>query len=481
MVYLSLKAYIDSGNDKNILFIIESPGELASAKPLMEEYSGNAYNVFVLSGKKISPQARIELAEYKVFSIENLVQNAAIDQFLGDQQTNFSKIISGLFHPSKYGQVLKRARNKQIPIIGIVDLSVPSTEKQPRLAQLFFSIAGKCDGIIVNNQSCQEKLLEEYQKAQAAGLISERNIINNEMLFVGPDPKWEYAKNKINSFNKNEIRQQLNIAEDEIVISFSSQPIPGNIEQGAVLQKIASAVKAIATKHPEKKINVLYLVHPRERTDYELPAEIKEKYLDFSEFKFAGLLVNFSAESDKIKIHKLDNMTYEALSISDVHITETSTTGTESYYAGIPTIFLTDQTHNLEVLEKKLVPQSTETNSIVSNILVVLDNAFQNLNSVDNNQIGSNLKEYLAIINSIDSTPPADNQRNKEEKDKRELSVKKQQLITLLNKYAVPGKIRGEIMTLFTQKKENFKEEDFLRISKYINKDFVAELKLLFN
>jgi len=66
----------------------------------------------------------------------------------------------------------------------------------------------------------------------------------------------------------------------------------------------------------------------------------------------------------------LERKTIEGIAISDLQITESSTTGIEGIYAGIPTLFIAPESENyrLEILEKKLAPKTFSSEGIAEHI-----------------------------------------------------------------------------------------------------------------
>lgn len=143
---------------KNILITISSPGEIGTLKPVIRALLQNqAIKIAIKANHGGEPIIRKYLKD--LLSNENLSERLIVEEIqkLDDLvEYNFDFHITSLFHHANQDYI-DRSREKNIPVVGIVDLAVPEYNGKN---DNFFKILYKLPRVVVPNELAVNKLKE---------------------------------------------------------------------------------------------------------------------------------------------------------------------------------------------------------------------------------------------------------------------------------------------------------------------------------
>ncbi len=347
---------------KHILIAVHSPGEIATLKPVIESILKNTtIKITLVTNEKSIDLIKDRINDLLTFKSRFILEE--ITKKTNPSNFNHDFMITSLFHGVNQ-QYIEYSKQKGIPVVGIVDYVLPKYDAE----SIFYRTLLKLDRVVVTNGLTETNLKK---------LVDTKLTIKN-----GTDPKMHQASIMINEIKKSielQVIKEKYYQKGSINICFSGQLIPNDTFQEKAFVALELAIEKIIKDNPNSKVNIIYLPHPREN-DF-LKKSNKSEY-----YKFRKIQEIFKSIKNVTTKYFCDD-SYKGVAIADIHITETSTLGVESAYAGIPTLFITNSSHGIEALENGYIPYTDDPGKVCQYLI--------NISSLSTTNVADKLKSDI--------------------------------------------------------------------------------------
>ena len=246
------------------LFVLNSSGETNLAKPLIASVKQKGFKVKVIHFRKNSKEILTSqgvLEEDDFIDGTNMLYLPRTGRIF-DKEIDTNRVVKlfGTPHHAYCRFAFSKAKKKGIPTIAFVDMGMPGTDFKYR--HTFYKTLSMADKIVLANDVMKKRL----EKNKAA--LEEKSDLTIDMgkVSLGGNPGFEAFRMlvELNRPKVDEIRNELSIGKDDLVVSFSSQPTDNN---GKVLETTGKALKKLAEANPGKKIHFLMVPHPRDSSE----------------------------------------------------------------------------------------------------------------------------------------------------------------------------------------------------------------------
>ncbi len=319
------------------VFVLNSSGETNCAKPLIAAVKNKGYRVKVIHFRQNSKEILTSqgiLKEEDFIDGTNIAHLPRMNSVFGNE-IDPSKVVKlvGTPHHAFCRFAFSKAKKENISTVALVDMGVPGTGFGFR--HTFYKTLTMADQIIVPNETIKKQLEARCSEVEQKSGFH----IDTQKVALGGNPGFEAFKQlvQLNRAKADEIRSELNIGKDDIVLSFSSQPTPQN---GKVLEIFSESLKNLSAKYPGKKIHALMCPHPRDLYSVGLKNMFgTESSISISQK--TELLKSKLTDDSNVVIHEMPKYTMEkASAISHIVLTESSTTAYECAHSDISAIFV---------------------------------------------------------------------------------------------------------------------------------------------
>jgi len=379
------------------LFVLNSSGETNLAKPLIAAARNKGYKVKVIhfrkNSKEILTSQGILKEEDFIDGINMLYLPRTGRIFEKDIDSNRIVKLFGTPHHAYCRFAFSKAKKKGIPTVAFVDLGIPGTDFKYR--HTFYKTLSMADRIVVPDEAVKKRLEE------SSSIVAEKSNINVDIGKVGTggNPGFESFRLlvELNRAKEAEIRNELSIGKDDLVFSFSSQPIKTN---GKVLETTGKALKKLVLAHPDKRIHFLMVPHPRDLHKVGLK-NIFGTETDISIGEKCRIVEKEVEGCPGVTVHEMPKYTMEkASAISNMVLTESSTTAYECAHADIPSVFVRtpEQGKGTAFPAYKRIPVVDSADILMNNITSVLNSPPENLSKDLAAVVTSDLTPYLNIL-----------------------------------------------------------------------------------
>ena len=326
-----------SAKPDTFVFVLNSSGETNCAKPLIAAVKNKGFQVKVIHFRQNSKEILTSqgiLKEEDFIDGTNFAHLPRMNSVFGNE-IDPSKVVKlvGTPHHAFCRFAFSKAKKENIPTVALVDMGVPGTGFGHR--HTFYKTLTMADQIIVPNDTIKKQLETRCSEAEQKSGFH----IDTQKVALGGNPGFEAFKQlvQLNRAKADEIRSDLKIGKDDIVLSFSSQPTPNN---GKILEIFSGALKNLSAKYPGKKIHALMCPHPRDLYSVGLKNLFgTESSISISQK--TDMLKSCVSDISNVVIHEMPKYTMEkASAISHMVLTESSTTAYECAHSDIPAIFV---------------------------------------------------------------------------------------------------------------------------------------------
>ena len=327
----------DKAKPDTFVFVLNSSGETNCCKSLIASVKNKGYKVKVIHFRKNSKEILTSqgiLGEEDFIDGTNAMYLPRVKSIFKNE-INPDKVVKlvGTPHHAYCRFAFDRANKEGIPTVAIVDMGVPGTAFGHR--HTFYKTLTMADDIIVPNDSVRKTLEKRCDEVKNKSGFD----IDKGKISTGGNPGFEAFKQlvELNRGKADEIRSELNIGKDDLVFSFSSQPTPNN---GKNLEILSGALDLLSKKHPGKKIHALMCPHPRDLYKVGLKNLFgTESGINITEK--VDLLKSKVSQNPNVVVHEMPKYAMEkASAISNIVLTESSTTAYECAHCDIPSLFV---------------------------------------------------------------------------------------------------------------------------------------------
>jgi len=385
-----------TGRD-TFVFVLNSSGETNLCKPLIAAVKKKGYNVKVIHFRENSKEI---LTSQGILNDEDFIDGTNA-LYLPRMKSIFKKEIDpdrivklvGTPHHAFCRSAFSNAKKAGIPTVALVDLGIPGTGFKYR--HTFYKTLTMADKIIVPNDTIRKRL-EANNKA-----VAEKSgfSFDNDKISTGGNPGFEAFRLLVdlNRSKADEIRNELGIGKDDLVFAFSSQPTPNN---GKVLEITGHALKKLSERNPGKKIHILLNPHPRDLHKVGLK-NIFGTETSISIPQKVQILEGQLKDAPNVVVHEMPKYTMEkASAISNVVLTETSTTAYECAHSDIPAIFVRapQQGAGGSFPQYKRIPTAKTADALAGLIEKTLANPPKNLSKDLSKVVTSDLTPYMDVL-----------------------------------------------------------------------------------
>ena len=378
--------------EDTVLFVLNSAGETNMARPLIEEVKERGFEAKVLHFRHNSKSI---LTGEEVLEEDDFVDGTnrfwlprVGSAFSEDLEPGRIKKLVGTPHHAYSQLAFAQARERGIPVVAAVDLGVPPPDFKFR--HTFYRALTYADEIVVPDETVKQRLTQNIHKS---GYQVEAPI------HIGGNPGFESFRHQVD-FHKSrgdQYRRELGIGEQDLVMAFSSQPTPFN---GAVLHLLGQALKELSQRQPEREVHLIFSPHARDLDQVGL----KNLFGTETSLSIADKLDVLNqelGEVDNVKIHLFDKSGMKkATALSDVVVTESSTTAYEAAHADIPAVFARAPEQGLGTTfpDYQRIPVVNESGALADAVEAAAASPPQGLSQELAQVVGTDVAPYLALI-----------------------------------------------------------------------------------
>ncbi|MEQ8187283.1 MAG: hypothetical protein ABRQ39_04870 [Candidatus Eremiobacterota bacterium] len=379
------------------LFLLNSSGETNLAKPLIVAVKNKGYKVKVIHFRENSKEI---LTSQGILDKEDFIDGTNMFYLprtdrIFEKEVDSSRVVKmiGTPHHAYCQFAFSKAKKEGIPTVAFVDLGIPSTDFKYR--HTFYKTIAMADKIVVPDETIKKRLEASSRTVEEKSDIH----VNMAKVNLGGNPGFESFRllTELNRSRGDAIKQELSIGKDDLVFSFSSQPIKTNAK---VLEITGKVLNKLAKAHKDKKIHFLFVPHPRDLQKVglknlfgtETDITIKEK---------CDIVQKQLEESSNVVIHEMPKYTMEkACAISNIVLTESSTTAYECAHADIPSIFVRtpEQGKGTTFPQYKRIPVTDSDDVLTNNIETILSHPPENLSKDLAKVVNSDLTPYMNLL-----------------------------------------------------------------------------------
>lgn len=379
------------------LFLLNSSGETNLAKPLIVAVKNKGYKVKVIHFRENSKEI---LTSQGILDREDFIDGTNMfylprTEQIFKKELDSSRVVKmiGTPHHAYCQFAFSKAKKEGIPTIAFVDLGIPGTDFKYR--HTFYKTLSMADKIVVPDETVKKRLKANTHT------VEEKSDINIDMenVSLGGNPGFESFRllTELNRARMDAIKNELSIGKDDLVFSFSSQPIKTNAK---VLEITGKALNKLAKAHKDKKIHFLFVPHPRDLHKVGLK-NLFGTETDISIKEKCDIVKKQVEESSNVVIHEMPKYTMEkASAISNIVLTESSTTAYECAHADIPSIFVRtpEQGKGTTFPQYKLIPVTDSDDILMNNIETILSHPVENLSKDLAQFVSSDLTPYMNLL-----------------------------------------------------------------------------------
>lgn len=383
--------------EDTFLFVLNSSGETNLAKPLIAAVKSKGYKVKVIhfrqnSKEILTGQGILEDGDF-IDGTTSLYTPRVGNIFHHEIDTTRVAKLVGTPHHAYCRFAFSKARESNIPTVALVDLGIPGTSFGFR--HTFYKSLSMADRIVVPNDTIKKQLQARCEE------VSTKSGFKYDMKKVstGGNPGFEAFRLLVNMHKADaeEIRRNMGIGKDDMVLSFSSQPTPDN---GKILKNVGKAMAQLSKRNPGKKIHMLMCPHPRDLYNVGLKNLFgTETGITISQK--AGILKEELKDNPQVVIHEMPKYTMEkAAALSSIVLTESSTTAYECAHSDIPSTFVRTEIQGTggSFPQYKRIPTACGADELLEIIEKTLSDPPQNLSKDLAGVVKSDLKPYMDVI-----------------------------------------------------------------------------------
>ena len=379
------------------LFLLNSSGETNLAKPLIVAVKNKGYKVKVIHFRENSKEI---LTSQGILDKEDFIDGTNMFYLPRTEQIfkkdiDSSRVVKmiGTPHHAYCQFAFSKAKHEGIPTVAFVDLGIPSTDFKYR--HTFYKTIAMADKIVVPDETIKKHLEASIHT------VEEKSDIHVDMgkVNLGGNPGFESFRllTELNRSRMDAIKNELSIGKDDLVFSFSSQPIKTNAK---VLEITGKALNKLAKAHKDKKIHFLFVPHPRDLQKVGLK-NLFGTETDISIKEKCDIVQKQIEDCPNVVIHEMPKYTMEkACAISNIVLTESSTTAYECAHADIPSIFVRtpEQGKGTTFPQYKRIRVTDSDDVLTNHIETILSRPPENLSEDLAKVISSDLTPYMNLL-----------------------------------------------------------------------------------